>query len=170
VTVRRSVLVFAAAVAAAAAHVWWSAGVLPEQVAGHFDGGGAADGWSSRETFLLGYAGTVALLAVLLGGLAALLPRLPAGAFNLPDRDYWLAPERAAVTRLRVADWLLEYGAVTVLFMAAVFHLSVRANLGDGEPRLGPAFGLLVAAYLAGTGVAVIRLLLAFRRPRGDAG
>jgi len=171
VTVRRPVVLFAAALLVAAVHVSWSAGVLPDRVASHFDAGGAADGWSSRAAFLQAYVGIVGLVALMMAGLAVLMPRLPAGALNVPDREYWLAPERAAASIRRVADWLLEFGAATVVFLVAVFHLSVRANLdaevGPAEPTLGPAFGLMMVAFVVGSGAGVIRLLLAFRRPSG---
>src|SRR3954471_4379187 len=67
---------------------------LPAVVAQHFGADGRPNGWAPREAFF-------AISWVVLLGISALLmltPRLlrrvPVSMINLPNKRYWLAPER----------------------------------------------------------------------------
>ncbi len=71
---------------------------LPDRLASHFSAAGHANGWMTKQQFLMTYA-VVILPAV---ALEFLMPRRIAGTpgnrLRLPNREFWLAPERRAET------------------------------------------------------------------------
>ena len=71
---------------------------LPGVVASHFDGAGAPNDWSNRNTFFAIYLIMIAMLMVVFD----LIPKWSGNRgkirMNIPNRDYWLAPERSAET------------------------------------------------------------------------
>ena len=69
---------------------------------------------------------------------------------NLPNRDYWLAPERRAETIAFLRAGLIWFGVLLVTFLCYVHWLVVVANRVQpaqlSEPRF---FGGLVAFFVA---------------------
>lgn len=89
---------FVAILLFAAAFILATTNELPSHVAVHFDAGGAATSFtpSSRyRLFILAF--TIALPIVLVATLSSVYSR--ARNFNLPNREYWLAPQRIERTR-----------------------------------------------------------------------
>jgi len=156
---------FIAMVAVTAAMIAATSSGLPDPVATHFGGGGRANGWMSRDgyvVFMLCFALGVPLFLVLtIGGLPRAMPRL----VNLPNREYWLSGERQKES----LDYLLEHayrlGSVTLLFALGVHLLVLDANAAQ-PPRL--ASGLLVglmALFFAALGLWALALMRRFRKP-----
>jgi hypothetical protein len=120
---------------------------LPDRLASHFDAAGHPNGWSSKSAYfaLQGF-----ILLVATGCFAALpvwLERAPIKLVNLPNRDYWLSPERRVATMARVASALTWFGCAALVLMVTVTSLVIRFNLGR-EPVL-PAASMwaLVGAF-----------------------
>jgi serine/threonine-protein kinase len=104
---------------------------LPATVASHFDGSGRPNGWLSKEMFLAVYVGIVALLAVVFSAVRF----IPTSLWNLPNRDYWLAPERRAATVARFSEEMLWFANATLALVLLTFELAFRANLPGGRSR-----------------------------------
>ncbi len=72
---------------------------LPETVATHFGGLGAANDWSGRN----GFFGLYLVLVVMLVGIFKLVPRWSERrvrfGMKIPNPEYWLAPERIEQTK-----------------------------------------------------------------------
>jgi hypothetical protein len=77
----------------------------------------------------------------------------------VPRPGFWLAPEREAFTRLRMAEMILWLWVVLLGTLAALNHLTLRANL-DAAPGLGHGPWIL----LAGTLVAALSVILTYVR------
>ena len=108
--------------------VWLSSSALPEVVASHFGPSGAANGYMPRGTY-------IALLLVLIVGvplLLALLPGAIAGRggknLNIPNREFWLAPERRAGTVALIRVHGVWFAAAVAVFLAYVHWLVLQAN------------------------------------------
>jgi hypothetical protein len=157
--------VFGLVIIAVAADVAWLYPQLPERVATKFGGGGQPVAWSTRSGFLTAHLVSFSLTALLMLGLRCALPWIPASLINLPHREYWLAPERIGYTRQLVGDMILGLGSSLLAFLTALGHLTMRANLTP-EPRLGPAFPVLLGLFLAATLGFVVWMFLRFRTPR----
>ncbi len=137
---------------------------LPDVMATNFGGSGWPGGWMSKPaaswTMNLMMAGAAGIF-MLPGWLLRLTPT---GMMNLPNRDYWLAPERRAATVRRLETRVWQMGLLTVVFLVFVNHLLIAANLLP-EPRLSAAFLPVFVSYMTLVGVWTVGLMLAFRRP-----
>jgi hypothetical protein len=157
-------LVVALAVAAAA-FIYASSAEFPDVGATHFDAHGRANVSMSRGV----YRGYMAFLAVVVPLLVAGLPVWVARRWpmllNIPNRDYWLAPERSAETlaSLRARTALL---AIAMIALIGFVHLLVlRANAGD-EPELDQQMLLIgLGSFIAFMIGWIVALYRRFRRP-----
>lgn len=154
-------LILLALILAACVQAYLAYPRMPNPMASHFNGAGIADGWSSPADFF-----TVMLMVEIACAACFLftpgLTRLPDGLINLPNKDYWLAPERREQTLRGLGRSMLDFGIATQLLLMYAMHLSVQANLSD-PPRLSSnivwALCLYVVASLVWT-VALIRKYL----------
>lgn len=109
----------------------WAIDRLPDIMAVHYGVGGTPDRFSSPSEFGTGMmigGGVVFLLFALI---AIFLPRFPEGFINIPNREYWLAPDRRSHSLASFSNLFLLYGAVTLLFLLFVSRAVVNANLVD---------------------------------------
>jgi hypothetical protein len=86
---------------------------------------------------------------------------------NLPNKEYWLAPERRDSTYAYFEIFFAWYGCAVLLLIAFVMGLAMRANLNP-PPRLatGPTIAALVAFVAFNVG-AITAMLRRFSAPRG---
>ena len=147
-------------------YVLSSSMTLPERVATHFGSGGVPNGWMSRDDyvqFTLMFGLGVSLFVV---GSHYLLARFFGNQFNIPNREYWLTPERRADTLgfiVRHSWWL---GCLMLLFMMAIYHLVLMSNRSSSPRLLTIPFLLLMGGFLIGLGSWVAALRARFRRPK----
>src|SRR5215210_4275920 len=71
---------------------------LPARVASHFDVRGRPNGWMARQEFLLFEVLAIGVIFGISFGGPALLGKVPSSMLNIPQRSYWLAPERRSQT------------------------------------------------------------------------
>jgi uncharacterized membrane protein len=141
---------------------------LPSIVAAHFDAAGRPNGWAPKGAFLALYGLVVALMIGLFLIVPVLIARLPVSLINLPNKEYWLAPERRRQTWVTIQSYLSVLGNATVAFVISVFQLVVWANLSP-PPLLSPVMWLLLLVLLAFAAIWAVRFMRAFTRPP-DAG
>ena len=67
---------------------------LPERMATHFGPNGQADGWMSKSAFTAFFLIMITFMTALMSGIGTLIRVLPPEMINLPNKEYWLAPER----------------------------------------------------------------------------
>ncbi|RMD92385.1 MAG: DUF1648 domain-containing protein [Calditrichaeota bacterium] len=137
---------------------------LPQRMAVHFNAAGHANGWASKEGFVAIYLGTLLVLTAMFVGLARGLRKLPASLINLPNKVYWLAPERREATLTSLANWLQWMGIATLLFVMLIFHLTLMANL-QPQPVLPRTFWPAFTGYLIFVAIWVVLLYRRFNKP-----
>ena len=139
---------------------------IPDRMAIHFNATGTADGWGPKLQFFETFGLIFNMIALLFWGLPLLLRRVPDSMINLPNKDYWLAPERKQQTLDRIVNQLLGFGAMTLLLLDAVFYLCLRANLAD-KPALSAdwMWGLLIV-FITINIFWIIAMLRSFRLPK----
>lgn len=123
--------------------------LLPERVASHFNAAGQADGWSAKNNFLVMNLAFVVGMALLFLGLTALLPKMPPDWVNLPNKDYWLAPERRDATLTAISGQMEWLAAATVALLLGITQLTIQANLRAAATLMEGAFWLLFGSYMA---------------------
>jgi uncharacterized membrane protein len=136
---------------------------LPPVVASHFDGAGRPNGWSSRVSFFMIYWGISGLMVFAFYGLPVLLRRLPVSLINVPNREYWLAPERRAESLDALAGQMHWFGNAALILIVITFQLAIRANLG-WEFQSG-AMWVVLLGFLTFVGAWISRLYRRFAKP-----
>jgi uncharacterized membrane protein len=119
---------FAFLVGCSVAFVWLTSYQLPSVVASHFDGSGMANGFMPHRSY-------VSLMLALLVGLPTLLVVITwwslgssNARINLPNKDYWLAPERRRATVSYLRSGVLWFGTLLLVFLCYSHWLVVLAN------------------------------------------
>jgi uncharacterized membrane protein len=141
----------------------WSA--APARVPSHFDFAGHPNAWASRDEFFLLQVGVTLLVAALFLGMPAALRSAPASLINLPNKGYWLAPERRDETMDRLASSFEVFACATVLLLLVVFELTSLAARGGGLATNW--FLPVLACYLVFTFVWTVALIRTFARVPG---
>jgi hypothetical protein len=138
---------------------------LPSVMASHFDGAGRPNGFMPRNAFFttMALVGGGSILLTLFAPVG--LRYVPTQLINLPNRDYWLAPERrdASIARLEtVLSWLSVQVAVLLVL---VLELTIRANLGRGRLDMS-VFVVVFGLFLASMPITFLMLVRRFRLPQ----
>jgi serine/threonine-protein kinase len=137
---------------------------LPETVATHFNANGTADGWMSRSTHLVSFAFFGLLFPAVMIGLCYAVRFFPPSMLNLPNRNYWTAPERITETHNRIFHHSIWFGCFAVAFIIGLHFTLVEAN---SHPRPALSLSMLVpvtVTFLACALLWTLKLILPFRR------
>jgi hypothetical protein len=86
---------------------------------------------------------------------------------KLPNRDYWLAPERIAQTRALLVSYGVWLGSTMVAMACYVHWLELAAHRSVPPQLSNQLFGGGMIAFFLITGGWILALLGAFRLPRG---
>ncbi|MGE0824318.1 MAG: hypothetical protein AB7P18_19655 [Candidatus Binatia bacterium] len=158
-------LLFVAFLAMGGAFVITTTASLPDFVASHFGASGHANGYMTREGYrwfmLFFVVGFPLFIVFMIAGLPRLMPHYT----NLPNRDYWLAPERREQAFDFLTNHALWFGCLLEIFLCSVHWFVVQANT-QHPPQLanGPflmSLGLFVVALI----VWISTLVRQFRLP-----
>lgn len=134
---------------------------LPEKVASHFDVFGEADGWMSKSSFLVFQLILLAFIALFSFALPVLLKKTPISLINLPNKEYWLAPERKERTFSILSRRFEWFGIALCALMISINQLVIQANLTD--QNFSPASWYIVGAFLLFVVIWSIRLCKDFK-------
>ena len=160
---------FLALIAANLTQMVWYYPRLPARVAAHFDAAGQVNAFMPKDAFfavqlvVLGIL-SFAFLVIPALILPALVVRLPPGMINLPNKEYWLAPERKARTAQTLQSFLVGFGNVMLLFLLLVFREAMQASLLP-YPHLSNRIWVLLVLLVAWCIYWTVRLVRAFRLP-----
>ena len=137
---------------------------LPARVATHFGRGGYANGWMTHDGYLMFILAFTVLLPASVVILVGVLPRAIGSRAGIPNRNYWLAPERRTATLSALASIACWLGCLLVLFLVAIHLFTVEANAVT-PARLSES---AVIRVMIGFGLGILLWLLAlwarFRR------
>lgn len=116
---------------------------FPPRMAVHFGIGGRPDGYMDRVKFIVLGSFLSLMLPTFIAAMVGVLPRiLPSSMLNVPNKDYWTAPER----RGHALDTMLWFGlwlaCLVQAFLMVLFIGIYRVNLAD--PPMLNAVGLKV--------------------------
>jgi len=139
--------------------------ILPERVASHFGLYGQANGWMSKEADLLFLGGVGIGLPLFIVGLTYVTRFFPDSMFNLPHKEYWLAPERRQQTVNFIFQHSLWMAGLMQLFLSWVNFLTIMANKGPSARLPMAAFVIGFVAFLIAIGFWMARLIRHFYRP-----
>lgn len=153
--------VFLLVLVVAAGFIWFTSGDLPPVVASHFASGGAANGFMGRGTYTAFMVAVVVAVPALIGFSGQLIRLLPLQWINLPNKQYWLAPQRRAATVDSLSSLTVPFALALVVFLSFVHWLVVQANAV--HPARLPEGSLFVGLAVFGV-AAVLWVVVLFRR------
>lgn len=138
---------------------------LPGVVASHFDGRGRPNGWQTKQAFFEVLVIVSVLVAVIGFAIPKIISVLPPQLINLPNKNYWLAPEHVEETMAFLNSHCAWFGCALLLFNILVFDYAIQINLHPENPPSPDRFWYLLAGFLVFVIVSTVRILAKFLRP-----
>ncbi len=156
-------MVYGVLLAAAVIQTLWYWPRLLDRVVSTYDAAGDPSGSMAKPLFFALHLLMVAVCVVVFAGLEVILRKAPPSLINIPNREYWLAPDRREATYGRLGESIRSYGTATLVFLIVLAELVIRQNLWPESSV--PTIGLWIAAsaFVVFTVAWVIRFLLMFR-------
>lgn len=158
-------LVFALLALYAAVHFSYYYPQLPDVVASHFNARGAANGWQTKSAFLQVFVGVSVLAAIIGFGIPKIIFAIPPQLINLPNKQYWLAPERRAETTQFFSTYFGWFGCAMYVILIVTFDYAIQSNLHPQNPPDPARMWYVLAGFLLFSAVFTIRMLTKFLRP-----
>lgn len=145
--------------------------MLPDTpISTHFDSTGRVDGVTNPLAFGLMMVGVNSYMFVLLLLIPWLTGKMPPSLISLPNKDYWLAPERKPQALKTLAKEIHGLGVITLQYLFWISAGIVYLNTTDlGESGAPLSFNLLLGVtgvYLLFIVYWCVRLWRAFPKPK----
>lgn len=140
--------------------------LLPGRLASHFDASGMPNGWMTKTQFMWMYALMLLPALAIEFWVSHQIANRPDSQLHLPNKEYWLAPERRAETRAYFDTFFAWYGCVFLFVVVYAMGLAMRANF-DSPVRLptGPIVSVIVGFVLYNI-AAIVAMLRRFSMPQ----
>lgn len=140
---------------------------VPQRMASHFAADGRANGWQSREAFFV----LIILVSASSAVVCFLAPRQIAARanakINLPNRDYWLAPERREETMRFISATMAWFGCGILFVLISGTFLALQANLAPEHRFNSEAMLVVLGGFLLGLLGLLVRLVRHFQKVPG---
>jgi hypothetical protein len=163
---KRALLLIAASAAVYALASWWAISRLPETgVPEHVNMAGEVDKYTTRAGAIGLFVGLGGFLLLLAVGLVCLCWLLPVRFLNIPNKEYWTAPERAPVVKRMVA-W--DMAVIFSMPLLALSFIPVNIALQSQNPAGVSALWILmpIGVWLVAMTCYVIWMIARRYRPQ----
>jgi uncharacterized membrane protein len=158
-------ILFLLIVAGAAIHFSSYYAQLPDVVQSHFSSRGNANGWQTKTVFFSFMVGITVLATFFTLGLPAMLRAMPAEIFNLPNKEYWLAPDRREASFDFISGWFAWFGCALFLVACYAFEYAIQANLHPGHVEHPERLLYAIFGFLCFTLAWIARMFVRFLTP-----
>ena len=139
---------------------------LPDPVATHFGGDHRANGWMSREGYLLFMlafmVGISALVSFTIGTLPGKFPQWT----NVPNREYWLAPARREDSLRYLSAHGKRLGCLIIMMMLGMHYVILKANFVRPPVLPVPTFSAVLFGFALMLIWWIVRLYRRFPKPK----
>ena len=140
--------------------------LLPDRMASHFAASGIPNGWMTKPQFFIAYALLMLPAAALEFWVSHRIANKPDAKLNLPNKEYWLAPERRVQTFAYFESFFAWYGCVFLFVLVFAMGLAMRANL-ETPPQLPTGrIVSVIAGFVLYNVAVVIAMFRRFSMPR----
>lgn len=164
---KRALLLIAVSAAVYAGAAWWAAARLPaHNVAIHVDTAGQVNKYTSHAgavSMFIGLGGFLLGLAVVV---VCVTRFTPTRWLNIPNKDYWITPEKEAVVR-RMIVW--DMAVIFSMPLVALAFIPIDISLTTTDPEGTSAFWIVIPISLLLLGIigyAVFMTGYRYRPPR----
>ena len=137
---------------------------MPQRMAAHFAADGSPNGWQPREAFFL-FMILVSASSAIVAFFAPWQIASKANArISLPNRDYWLAPERREATMQYIAATMGWFGCGLLFVLISGTYLALRANLAADHRFNSEAMLVVLGASLCSLMFLILGFVRHFQR------
>lgn len=140
---------------------------LPERMASHFAANGQPNGWQSKQDFFLLTAIVVLVCSVVSFVLPLTIAVVPTELVNLPNKSYWLAPERRAQTVGMFAAHMAWFGCGLLFVTLYAVSQAIQANLPVHAPFNSIGLQYVLIGFILFAVPLLIHLIRRFSSPPG---
>ncbi len=142
--------------------------IAPSIMAGHFNIQGLPDRFDTKGAFF--YFEIQIMLTILAALIVAegLLYIIPVEFINLPNKEYWLAPDRHSTTIARIGSFLEIIFSATIIVTQAAFELAANANLHKPIIFASQYMIPIIVGFFTFTMLALVLFALSFRLPSSE--
>ena len=137
---------------------------MPQRMAAHFAADGSPNGWQPRDAFFLLMFVICASSAIVAFFAPWQIASKSDARINLPNKEYWLAPERREATMRYIASAMAWFGCGLLFVLISGTFLAMRANLAPDHRFNSEAMLAVLAAFLLFLAFLIVQLLGRFRR------
>lgn len=137
---------------------------LPDVVASHFNAAGDVNGWMPKSAFAAIAVGLLAMIVTVPLLVRGSVLRIPDSQINLPNKQYWLAPERREETLETIVNQQAVTAAALLGFLAITFHDLYQANL-QPHPQMPNHVWVYLALVVGISLWSVVAMIAHFKRP-----
>jgi uncharacterized membrane protein len=140
--------------------------LLPDRMASHFAASGVANGWMTKSQFLITYLVVILPAIALEFWMPSRITKKSGAGLNLPNKEYWLAPERRAETFAYFKGFFSWYGCAFLLLEVFAMGMALRANFAD--PARLPVFPIVsaIVVFVLFNIAGVIAMYRRFAKPQ----
>lgn len=126
---------------------------LPDPIATHFNSANLPDDWSSHQTYWLIQVLVSIVTPMFVVFLLSFTNRLPSYLVNLPNKDYWLHPDRQESTQQRIVIYGWWMACIIVIFSIGLHYGIWMANQQalpriDGDLMFHMTMGFIVLTII----------------------
>jgi len=101
---------------------------LPDKVAIHFSGSGVPNNWTNKLNYVISLGAVGILLPLFIIWIFHIIPSLPKEMISLPNKEYWLAPERSQKTMSDLNVYGIWFADILLYIFFIVGYLILDAN------------------------------------------
>ncbi len=140
---------------------------LPDPTPSHFGFNGQPDDWMTKNKYMWVtggiYLSTLVLVSLFCFALPQSIKFFSDNMINIPNKEYWLAPQRRTETLANIKSKTYQVGYLTLGLIVGIFHLGFESSAAT-EPRFSTEwFFALMLFYLLAMGIWILKLYLSFR-------
>lgn len=139
--------------------------LLPAQVATHFTMQGNADRWMPQAAFIRFHFGFIFFISAIFWMTGFLVGRLPARYLSIPNREYWLAPQRLEDTRKKLGNLIAAMGLVAGFGVMVIDGIIIEVNTEPGTSMDATDFTPVIIGMSAAVAVLIVAGARSFRLP-----
>lgn len=149
-----------------AGYVGWTAPHLPARVATHFALSGEPNGWMTRAGLVRFALIAGAAVPAFVLGVFALVRRCEGWGLNIPNKEFWLAPQRRQETFDFIQRQGFWFAGLLIAFFAALHCSIVAANARSPAALAAADIGAVAGGFLVVSAIwAAVSVGRFFRRP-----
>ncbi len=137
---------------------------LPDEAAVHFNVYGEVDSYAGKDVLLVVNLMVVISIGIVFFLIGKFIHKIPTKWLNLPNKDYWLRPERKEYSLNKTKDISYIFGAATILYLDVLFYEIYKANQMP-EPKLGSLSYISLIIYILFSTFIIIKYYKDFKIP-----